>query len=138
MGMSKSVIAGLALAVGLIVSTPVATSRERLSEFARAIQLQQVPKKFQGVWVDQNPNDRERIKVGATIVESISHGFKHNISSIEPADEDGTKVHVKYKRKPPALQIEQTWWLTKVNGRETLIQVDAQEPTNIFVYQRPR
>jgi hypothetical protein len=135
MGMSKSVIVGLALAVGLIVSTAVATSRERLSEFARAIALQQVPKKFQGVWVDQNPNGG-RIKIGATIVDFF--GFQKKISSIEPADEDGTKVRVKYERVPPALQIELVWWLTKVNGRETLIEVDAQETTNIFVYQRPR
>jgi hypothetical protein len=135
MGMTKSVIVGLALAVGLIASTTVATSRERLSEFARAIALQQVPKRFQGVWVDQHP-DGGRMKVGATIVDFSS--FQKKISSIEPADEDGKTVRVKYERVPPALQMEQVWRLTKVNGRETLIKVDAQEPTTISVYQRPR
>jgi hypothetical protein len=87
----------------------------------------------QGDWVDQS--DGERIKVTASTIEFGSR-FKEKIISIKPGDESGEKVLVKYGGVPPALPVELVWWLTKVNGRETLIAVNAEEPTAIFVYQR--
>jgi len=59
-------------------------------------------------------------------------GFKETISSIKPGNEGATVMLVKYRN------IEWVWYLTKVNGREVLIWVNAESPTSIMVTQRAR
>ena len=104
------------LPIGLIASPSTAVA-------------QPVPKKYQGDWVDQTGG---RIKIDATTID-FGSDFKERITSIKPATESGERVLVKYGRSG----VELVWYLTKVNRREILIAVNAEEPTAIFVYQRP-
>jgi hypothetical protein len=46
-------------------------------------------------------------------------------------------VLVKYSSGPVS-EVELVWYLTKVNGREILVAVNAEDPTAIFVYRRAR
>jgi hypothetical protein len=103
----------LALAVGLV--TPLSTAV-----------AQSVPQKYQGDWVDQTGG---RITIGTRTINFVS-GSKETITSIRPGTENGEKMLVNYG------SVELVWYLTKVNGREVLIAVNAEEPTSIFIYQR--
>ena len=109
----------LALEIGLIVSPLTALA-------------QTVPKKYQGDWVELRGG---HINVTASAID-FGSGFKGNITSIKPGTESGEVLLVKYSSRPVS-QVELVWQLFKINGRDTLIAVNAEEPTSIFVYQRP-
>jgi hypothetical protein len=93
---------------------------------------QPVPQKFQGDWVriDQ-PQDRGHMKVDAKTID-FGGGLKETLSSVEPGSDDDTTMLVKYRN------VEWVWYLTKINGREILIWVNAESPTSIMVTQRAR
>jgi len=93
---------------------------------------QQVPKKFQGNWVDRTQGP---ITIGASTIEFPGPGgSKYTITSIKPS-ESGDLLLVRYGpiTNPVA---EVFWYLTQVYGRDVLIQVRSNSPSDIFVYQR--
>jgi hypothetical protein len=78
-----------------------------------------------------NPEDRNHVKVDATTID-FGPGLKETLSSIMPGDEGGTVLLVKYRN------VSWVWYLTKINGRETMIWVNEESPTSIMVTQRAR
>jgi hypothetical protein len=109
---------------------------------------QQVPKKFQGDWFDAHlgPETQShlQIRINSNTIDfdpdrtSARSGvnFKEKIISVKPVNEDGNEFEVIYGGVPPANPVKLIWYLSKVNGRETLIAVNEEEPSAIFVYQR--
>jgi hypothetical protein len=100
---------------------------------------QSVPKIFQGNWVDTRNGKvsatNADMKVSATNVD-FGSGFRSKIISVMPANEDGDKIMVKWASSPSASPVEAIWWLTKVNGREVLVDVNVESPSSIAIYQR--
>jgi|SRR5271157_1532752 len=94
-----------------------------------------MPKKFTGDWISLG-DFHDHMKVGAWNID-FGSSFIGDIISVVPGDESGTKVVVKYENAPHA-DVGMVLYLIKVNGRETLIGVNENSPTNISVYQRPR
>jgi hypothetical protein len=103
----------------------------------------QIPKKFHGTWVRiDNSNDKSPTKIDAGTI-NFGSGFKETITNIEPGDEDGTTLTVTYMLTcltpcPRASPVTWVLRLLKLNGRETLIWVNKDQPAAMMVTQRAR
>ena len=90
-----------------------------------------VPVKFQGTWVMEKGNGPWRI--GAKTID-FGSGFKSEITSVKPGNEDGDVIVVTWGRN----NVEMVWRLAKVNGLDVLVQVNAENPTSVFISRRAR
>jgi hypothetical protein len=84
-----------------------------------------VPAKFRGTWVSAEYKDGAPTVIGTN---SIFFSGKCDITKVVPADEDGKSIAVSWKcpEYPNMLPVNVVWKLTKVNGQEVLMQINAE------------
>ena len=110
---------------------PVAVAAMSIAMLAQTKAADSVPVKFQGTWVMEKGNGPWRI--GAKTID-FGSGFKSEITSVKPGNEDGDVIVVTWGRN----NVEMVWRLAKVNGLDVLVQVNAENPTGVFISRRAR
>src|SRR6516162_10989303 len=98
---------------------PLAVAAMSIAMLAQTKAADSVPVKFQGTWVMEKGNGPWRI--GAKTID-FGSGFKSEITSVKPGNEDGDVIVVTWGRN----NVEMVWRLAKVNGLDVLVQVNAE------------
>jgi hypothetical protein len=100
----------------------------------------ELPKKFWGTWVDATTRiDLAPMKLSS---KGVTHGSGPGcyFTKVEVTNEEATAFNVDWRcpKYPKMLTVETAFALKKVGGKDTLVQVDRENPSYVSIYHRKK